>query len=612
MAKGTATHNNSRYIPALDGLRALAVIAVILYHLFPATFRGGYLGVDIFFVISGFLITTLLIGDYLQTGRITLKKFWIRRARRLLPALFTTILVIGSVIFFIRGDIMVGIGQQILGAATFSSNWVEIAVGTDYFAAGTAHIFMNFWSLAVEEQFYLLWPFITFILVAKIKRPWIGLIVTAFMTLASAGWMAFLYLQGSSGSRVYYGTDTHIFGLMLGASLAYLSYATTRKKILRRLLQPFAFVRSSSLWPDVLGTGALIGLGYLIMSLSDQSAFTYTGGLLLASVAAGILLVAAVGKRGILHHLFETSPLRYIGSRSYGIYLWHWPLIVLSHLLLPEIPFWFTAVIVLIGTFTCAELSYRFIETPVRRFGFQAAIKKLVTHPPATPGASVVPIRHKPYSLAVLTLLALVLTVASVLTAPTKTSAQLRIEAGERLVKKQAEEAQEKAAKSPPAPRIITDGNNITAIGDSVLLASSSALQARYPGILIDAEVSRSMRRGGLETVQRLKAGGQLRDIVIIGLGTNGYFGAGNLDLLLSELAGHKIILVTAHANREWTAPNNQDMEAAAKKNNHVRVAEWDAAISPHPDMLSDDGIHPTVQGDAFYIQAVATALSTL
>lgn len=601
---------SSRLVPGLDGLRALAVIAVIAYHLFPTVFVGGYIGVDVFFVISGYLITTLLIAEHLEYGRINLKKFWLRRARRLLPALIVTILTISSIIFFVRGDVMVGLARQILGAATFSSNWTEIVAGTDYFTNTTSHLFMNFWSLAVEEQFYLIWPFLVILLVAVVKRPRMGMVVTALLGLASAGWMAYSFLHGASASRVYYGTDTHLFGLMTGAFLAFLASAQNKKEALRRLYQPFWFVRRMPKLAESIGIGALVGLGILFVILSDRHAFTYTGGLLLASLLGATVLVITAGKRGPLQKLFQLPLFAWIGSRSYGIYLWHWPLIVIFNLVLATmLPIWLVAFISITTTFCVAELSYRYIELPIRHHGFRVTLQKAIKKRPIAIDEATMHIRKRPHSVALAVVLGVVLTTMAVVTAPAKTSAQLRVEAGERAVASH-QSAATSSSPLPVLPKLPVDGPHITAIGDSVMLAGSPALQAKFPGILINAEISRSMRRGGLETVQQLQASGQLRAVVIVAFGTNGYFGAGNLDTLIAQLKGHKIVLVTAHADREWTAPNNQEVETAAKKHKDVSVAEWDQVIASRPDLLAPDGIHPaTAEGDALYIDCISKAL---
>src|SRR5690625_3791387 len=184
------------WIEGLDGWRALAVSAVLVFHLRPGTLPGGFIGVDVFFVISGFLITTLLVRELARHGRINLPRFWLRRARRLLPALVTVVVTSTVAAYFAGGDLLVGIGRHIAGALTFSNNWVEIVAGSDYFAASTPNLFMNFWSLAVEEQFYILWPIITIVIMAFLPRTKHRLILLGGAAAISALAMAIAYTPG--------------------------------------------------------------------------------------------------------------------------------------------------------------------------------------------------------------------------------------------------------------------------------------------------------------------------------------------------------------------------------------------------------------------------------
>ncbi len=600
------------YISGLDGLRALAVLAVIIYHLAPHLLPGGYLGVDIFFVISGFLITTLLITEHARHQKIALREFWLRRARRLLPALLVTILAISSLTFFIRGDVLVGIGRQILGAATFSSNWVEVLNGTDYFASETPHLFKNFWSLAVEEQFYLLWPFMVLLLIAVVKKPRIGMAVTALLAAASAGWMAYRFAGGASATRVYYGADTHIFGLMIGACLAFWTRSMAANQPLRRLSQPFLKLRRFPKTVQLFGTLALGGLFVLFFALPNYAGFTYSGGLFLASLLTAVALVAAVSMPGALQKLLELRPLKWVGTRSYGIYLWHWPILVLLRYTLPHgTPWWVTPLSLFALTFAAAELSYRYLEMPVRRRGFRETFRRAVKRYTVKNG-NVKRIQARPHTAALALFLAVILTGAAVLNAPTKTAAQLRIEEGQKAIQKQAAIEKKEAKKKAEAAkkRVPITGTAISAVGDSVMLGSAPYLQQAFPGITIDAVVSRSMTRGGLETLEKMQHAGTLRKNVVVALGTNGYYGTGMLERMIRELKGYNIVLVTAYGDREWIPPNNSDARKMAQKYQNVAVAQWDKAIAPHTELLGDDGIHPaTAAGDKIYASCIKTAL---
>ncbi|MEO7449103.1 MAG: acyltransferase, partial [Humibacillus sp.] len=209
----------------LDGLRALAILSVLVYHLDAAWLPGGFLGVDVFFVVSGFLITTLLVREHHRTGRVSLSSFWLRRARRLLPALAVCVLTSVLIARVVNTDLLVQVGRQMLGALTFSTNWIEITAGSSYFDQTAPQLFMNFWSLAVEEQFYLVWPLVTIGLLTLAPRLRVGAAVA--LGGGSALLMAALYVPDADATRVYYGTDTHLVGLMAGAALAF-AWATPR------------------------------------------------------------------------------------------------------------------------------------------------------------------------------------------------------------------------------------------------------------------------------------------------------------------------------------------------------------------------------------------------
>ncbi|WP_213816492.1 acyltransferase family protein [Glaciihabitans sp. dw_435] len=599
-------------LTGIDGLRAIAVIAVVVFHLFPAVMPGGALGVDIFFVISGFLITRLLLREHAATGRVRLAAFWTRRARRLLPALAALVLVCTLAAAVIGGDVMVGIGTQVLSAATFSSNWVAIATGSDYFAGTSPDLFRNLWSLAVEEQFYLFWPLILLLLLRS-RRGIVGRVLVA-AAVASAVLMLVLYNVGAGATRVYYGTDTHLFGLALGGLLAWGAVRFAGRGLVR-----WAWSRQL-----LMGAGclALIALVTLTVVLPAQSPIAFRGGLVVACLLTVGVLVGAALPGSWLGRALDVPLLRWIGERSYGLYLWHWPVLVLVRAAMPA---WrgsvFADVVVglltLVVTVGLATVSYRYLETPVRREGFRASIAAAFTRGPrrrlrSVTGAAVI--------LVVAT--TTVLAGSAVVHAPTASASQELIEAGAAAVRSAGQQPDAGAGDVGPSiphlpgrpPSSIAQpwGDGITAIGDSVMLASAPVLETTFPGISIDAVVSRQMRQ--LPSIVRsMISEGTLRPVLLVGLGTNGAIGRDTLDEVHAMLGpGHTMIVVNVQAPRGWTAGVNQTLTGFDRDNSDVELVDWKSAIAPHLGLLGADHIHPGHSGGLIYAAAIREALDRL
>jgi peptidoglycan/LPS O-acetylase OafA/YrhL len=348
------------YQPALDGLRALSVIAVILYHAGIDWIPGGFIGVEVFFVVSGFLITSLMIDEQHVSGTVSLKQFWIRRARRLLPALFTMLIASLVAVTFFAKDSAPDFRQDVLPALGYFSNWWQIYfVDTPYFAANSLPMLRHLWSLAVEEQWYVLWP-IAFVFVLGNKRipRWISALVIGLLAAAVMVGTA-LAFTADDETRInflYLSTITRSSGLLLGAALACIWYPW-KKTVVR-----FAKVRS--VFADVLALGALATLGYISAFIHVADEQLYLGGLAAATVASAVIIAVVVRSgKSLVKRALSFSLLVEIGRRSYGLYLWHWPIFVVAGAQLSTIRLAYA----LTATVIINEVVYQFIETPARK-----------------------------------------------------------------------------------------------------------------------------------------------------------------------------------------------------------------------------------------------------
>ncbi len=605
------TMNPTRFA-GLDGLRAIAVTLVVVYHLFPwSPLGGGFVGVDVFFVISGFLITSLLLRPS-RLGRLgsprRLVDFWRRRARRLIPALAVVVTTCATAAWLLGGDLLVGMGRQVLGAATFSYNWLAVADGTDYFAATAPELFRNFWSLAVEEQFYVVWPLLL-PLVLLIPGRWPRAAMMLVVAGGSAWWMAQL-VAGGEVTRAYFGTDAHAFGLLIGIALA---LAVTNMPVRTWMLSPRA--RGASLLAGTLGVAAIV-----VAALTPETpdAATFPGSLLLATFGSGLAVFAGVWPGSWFGRALDVQPLQWIGDRSYGIYLWHWPVLVLvlvgAQGFGPEggVPVW-AGVLTLVLSVGAAAVSYRFVELPFRRYGFRHSLRALGRRIAGGPVSRFT-------GLAAIAVVAVAIggTTAAVVNAPHTTTAVAAINRGTEALDDVDEPTPEPTPDATPdaAPAedeiVVPDGTEITAVGDSVMLASAPSLLEHFPGISVDAEVSRSIWAGP-DILTGLDASGQLRENVVVALGTNGPV---DWDVLeqMAQIAGpdRNLVLVNAHAPRDWIPGVNADLEAFADSHRRVWVADWSGAIAPHEHLLADDGIHPGDAGGAMFASCVQNALENI
>ncbi|OMH27786.1 hypothetical protein BKD30_03585 [Tersicoccus phoenicis] len=639
----------------LDGLRALAVVAVLVYHLSPALLPGGYLGVDVFFVVSGFLITTLLLRERDRSGRVALGRFWLRRARRLLPALAVVVVVSVALGLLVGKDLLVGIGRQTLGALTFSNNWLEIAAGSSYFARTSPQLFVNFWSLAVEEQFYLVWPFLFLGLMAlpirRSTRAW----VAAAGALASALAMAVLFTPGTDATRVYYGTDTHAFGLLLGVCLAFAwdgghGMNLSRPRWRRRRVP--------------ISLGALVLLVGAMAVIASDGAFAYRGGIFIACVITAVLILTLLEGASPVQRVLDSRPVAWVGERSYGIYLWHWPALLVADALLPtavESPGWWMArILALVVAVVVSALSYRWVELPIRRHGFRATGRVVLEA--LRGGARGL---TTPRAVAGVAATVLVLAVIGIVTAPEKSAVQATIERNQSLVtgtvptgrapaspdatpgpgtpapsttaSAAAPGATAPASAAPSAapsatpsastgapttsspapdggpPLAYPAGEETIAIGDSLVVTSADGLRDRFPGLAFDAQSNRQWPDGAAAVEARLAAGTMPR-AVILHFGTNA--GVPDPELVrkvLDKLGPDRmVVLVNLYGASPFVPEANKVFAELAQGRRNVIVADWNKAIAGRVDLLQPDQIHPGILGAHLYADTIKQAFRDL
>ncbi|GAA2246195.1 acyltransferase family protein [Rarobacter faecitabidus] len=635
-------------IAGLDALRALAVVLVFVYHLAPQTFPGGFLGVDVFFVVSGFLITGLLIRRWRTERSFEVVDFWRRRARRLLPALFAVVGLATAVAGAVGDDILVGIRTQVLGAVTFTSNWLYIAAGSSYASGLHPDLFTHLWSLAVEEQFYLIWPLALALLLAFAprlarRRGWGRLIPARPMAVilalclalgaASAISMAVMAQPDGDPSRVYYGTDTHLIGLMLGGALA----AAVSSGAGARFLGRVRGTRGARLAGVLMLAVGVCIVCALAATLQWNAAATYDYGITAASAATAVILLGILCIPGAAQRA-ERGGLAWVGTRSYGLYLFHWPVIVVLYYAAPNLSSWLRMPIVIAVTVTLAGLSYRYLEQPVRRLGFRmtarGALRALGPAAPARMRATVA-------TGALVALIAVAGTAHAVVRPAQTTALDRQLSAGAELLAELDESADlellsdddmddSSEPETVPAQPVVPDqpaepagpgadaakltapnpsGANVTIIGDSVTIASAKSIAKELPKVAVSAAVGRSLA-DAIEIVPKLRKRNKLRPYLVLALGTNSTVDSRQLSKLMAEIGpDHAVVLVTGHADRSWIKPTNKVLRAAPKKYPNVVVADWDKVAAKNTKIFGADGIHPKPARTGVYAKAIVAAL---
>lgn len=598
-----------RRFVGLNGLKGIALIAIVLYHCDQGTLRGGFFGVDIFFTISGFLIFSSLL-NHIDSGKgIGFKEYYLKRLRRIYPALILMIPVTVSLAWFINQDMLVGIKNQMVTVMLGCYNWYAIGSGASYFSQMNPDMFRHLWFMSVLMQFYLLAPLLIYML-RKILVRWVPVAVLAGLAVCSALSMGLQYHPGTDPTRVYFGSDTHAMGLWLGAMLAWLLMIIRRGngRPEETAIMEYARLVWSKIGPAVAFAALLILLW--MMQHVEQGPAAFYGGFFAASLLSVVLVAGAIPFGSWMQDLLVFKPFDVVGRYSYGIYLWHWPLWLFTKAMFPQ---WGTRHLgwMLLITFAltacCTAMSWKLVEQPVARGGFIAMIRPLPENGIWDAARCWITI--------VVVLSTCLMSGYVVDNAPKQTSVEHALEENARMLKEQQGMHLDFDRKHPPTPKkpvhTMPNGQQMVAFGDSVMLASSKGLQSVFPGITVDAETSRSMTKA-LGLIDKAKSQPEgLRQWVLVGLATNSAVTDGQLNDILNDIGpNHVLVLINAHAPVSWVPGTNDALsDSAATHSNNVVLVDWDATISAYPDELAGDGIHPGMS-NTLYAQAVKDAIT--
>ncbi|EGQ1307867.1 acyltransferase family protein [Staphylococcus pseudintermedius] len=572
---------NPRYMPGLDGVRAVAVIAIIIYHLNPQWLSGGFLGVDTFFVISGYLITSLLLTEYHNTGKIKLMSFWLRRVKRLIPAvLFLVMGVIVLSLIFMPTEIQ-KVRADSIAAIFYVSNWWYIMQNVDYFEQFAVQPLKHLWSLAIEEQFYLVFPIVLLSLLSFIRRLKSIRIIFLILLVISMIAMMVLYVPNENVARVYFGTDTRIQTLLMGVLLALVWPPFQLKAKVNRQMR------------TMIDTAGVVGLAILFICfkfVSETNSILYYGGFFLISTVTLLVIASSVHPSGYFAKFLGNKVFTFIGSRSYSLYLWHYPIIVLIHhqFVQGQIPPLVYVVEILLMVLM-AEFSYKFIEQPFRKEGFNIfAFNHLKNW------------RSQKVLRTWLVIILLIPTLL-VMVGGFNRSAQKN---STRVTEVNTEEIDKLITQPLPLPQLKIDGFVVKGnkqkyaswkpllIGDSVMVDIGDDFRSFVPKADINGKVGRQLVEATSLAKRQYQSYRDKNDIVVLELGTNGDFTEEQLNSLLEQFGEADIYLVNTRVPRSYESHVNQVLAKAAKKRANVTLVDWYSRSENHTEYFAPDGIH--------------------
>ena len=608
-----------RYITGLDGIRAIAVIMVLAYHLKLALFKSGFLGVTVFFVLSGYLITGILISEVEEEGTIDLKNFWLRRIRRLVPAVMSMAVVIIFVSTVVNRVIFTKGCKDFLASVLGFNNWWQIFNKVSYFeAAGVPSPFTHCWSLAIETQFYLIYPLILLGIYklaksrgeGRAKRGLLFAGVTLLLALISVILMIVLFDPQQDASRVYYGTDTRAFSLLFGALLAIL---WEYRMVPRRL---------SASVNMVLGSVSFAVLLVMTIAINGSSNFWYRGGQFVGTILTVLVIYAVSGRKTWLSRFLSNPVLKWIGDRSYSIYLWHYPIILLISKGIKAS--WWITLIELVLSVALAELSYRFIETPIRH-GIIGEYLNILRSRPKSRQEKKRQIQVARRSLKVMagTFVLTVSLILCMIFVPKKNALDTlqKREAKAKETGKMTEEqlAKQKANGSESEDTICTadltddeilEGLNLLLIGDSIAVDVTDDFYEIFPNSVSDTKIGRitSLGKQVLDSyIDEKKWEGE--GVIFASLSNSPI--NGELEAIREKIGKDMpLFLTTVRIPHDtFEDESNSKIKKFVEENDHTYLIDWYAASEGHDEYFDADDTHLLLAGAKAYAKCIKEAV---
>lgn len=597
-----ATKSNVRYIPAIDGLRAIAVIAVLLYHIGATWLPGGFLGVDLFFVISGYVITRVLLDSIRRSGGLDLRGFYAARARRLLPPLLFMTVTTALFVGVWAPDTIKQFLIDIPFVFTGTMNWWLVYRHMDYFETiGRPPLLQHTWSLAVESQFYLVWPLILLLVLRRFGKNQISHAALAIAAVSGSLLLLLSVRLNSANvrgvSHIYFGTDTHSIGLFLGSALAVSWVPEQLSKNVSARARDFI---------DGVGVFGLLGLVAAFIFVQESDATLYRFAFPLVGVFGGLLIASVAHPASRIAHVLSTKPVLWVGHRSYGIYLWHWVIFQVTQPTLDiKGPTWALDSLRFLLVFALADVSYRWVELPTRSRAVELWFRGLKYRGKA--------VRVRQISVLVTSIIGILIATslvsANALTQGARDQSALERSLTPRLVATN----NSPFGNSGSTKSANQNGSNVSAtglwvVGDSVILGASQELGKEQPIALINARVGRQVDE--LISVIEHDKPKMADSPIVVDLGNNNKLSEAEVVRVFEEIKSQpRSVIVNTAVPRSWRDFNNALIVRVAQNYPMTTIVDWNTLSQGHPEYFASDGVHLQPVGVSRYVNAIVTAL---